>query len=66
MTRAGGWMVSFDLTDGYYTLDIREEDMDIFTVNYRKTLYLLAGLPMAWKCSNYYFCRLIECIMRHL
>jgi hypothetical protein len=59
-------MVSFDLTEGYYTLGIREEDADFFTVNYRGTLYRLAGLPMAWKCSIYYFCRLTEVFIRYL
>jgi hypothetical protein len=34
LTRTGDWMVPFDLTDGYYTLGIREEDMDFFTVSY--------------------------------
>jgi hypothetical protein len=53
LTRTGAWMVSFDLTDGYYTLGIREEDKDFFTVNYRGTLYCLAGFPMAWKSNNY-------------
>jgi hypothetical protein len=66
LTRAGEWMVSFDLADGYYTLGIREEDRDFFTVNYRGTLYILAGLPMGWKCSSYYFCRLTEVFIRHL
>jgi hypothetical protein len=32
LTRAGDWMVSFDLADGYYTLGIREEDIDFFTI----------------------------------
>jgi hypothetical protein len=55
ITRAGDMMVSFDLADGYYTLGIREEDRDFFTVNYCGTLYRLAGLPMGWKCNDYYF-----------
>jgi hypothetical protein len=46
LTRAGEWMFSFDLTDGYYTLGLREEDNEFFTVNHRGTLYRLAGLPM--------------------
>jgi hypothetical protein len=46
LTRAGDWMVSFDFTDGYYTLGTREEERNFFTVNYRGTLYRLAGLPM--------------------
>jgi hypothetical protein len=66
LTRAGDRMVSFDLADGYYTLGIREKDIDLFTVNYRGTLYRLAGLPMCWMCSNYYFCRLSEVFIRHL
>jgi hypothetical protein len=48
-------MVSFDLTDGYYTQGIREEDIEYFTVNYRGTLYRLAGLRMGWKYNNNYF-----------
>jgi hypothetical protein len=59
-------MVSFDLADDYYTLGIREEDRDFFTVNYRGTLYILAGLPMDWSCSSYYFSRLTEVFIRHL
>jgi hypothetical protein len=66
LTRIGDSMVLFDLTDGYYTLGIREEDMDFFTVNYRGTLYRLADLPMSWKCNNYYYCRLTEVVIRHL
>jgi hypothetical protein len=46
LTRAGDMKVSFDLADGYCTPGIRGEDKDFFTVNYRRTLYKLAGLPM--------------------
>jgi hypothetical protein len=66
LTRAGDWMVSFELADGYYTLGIREEDRDFFTVNYRGTRYKLAGLPMGWKCSSYYLYLLTEVFIRHL
>jgi hypothetical protein len=59
-------MVSFDLTVSYYTLGIREEEMDFFTVNHRGTLYRIAGLPMGWKYNTYYFCRLIEIFIRQL
>jgi hypothetical protein len=38
MSRPGDYFVSLDLTDGYYTLGIREEDRDFFTVNYRGEL----------------------------
>jgi hypothetical protein len=30
----GDYFVSLGLADGYYTLSIREEDRDFFTVNY--------------------------------
>jgi hypothetical protein len=33
--RPGDYFVSLDLTNGYYTLGIREEDRDFFTVNFR-------------------------------
>jgi hypothetical protein len=46
LTRAGDWMVSSDLADGYYTLSIREEDKDFLTVNYHGTLHRPAGLPI--------------------
>jgi hypothetical protein len=59
-------MLSIDLTDGYYTQGIREEDGDFFTVNHCGTLYRLAGLPMDWKCNIYYFCRLTEVFIQHL
>jgi hypothetical protein len=32
-------MVSFDFTDGFFTLGIREESKDFYTVNYCGTLY---------------------------
>jgi hypothetical protein len=35
LSRPGDFFVSLDLTDGYYSLGIREEDRDNFTVNYR-------------------------------
>jgi hypothetical protein len=66
LTRASDWMVSFDLADGHYTFGILAKDRNFFKVNYRGTLHRLAGLPMGWKCSNYYFCRLTEVFIRHL
>eukprot|EP00873_Tetraselmis_striata_P005720 jgi/Tetstr1/425984/TSEL_016333.t1 len=35
-----------DLQDGFYAVGIAPEDRDFFTVDYRGTLYRLAGLPM--------------------
>jgi hypothetical protein len=46
MSRPGDYFFSLDLTDVYYTLDIREEHRDCFTVNYRGTLWRLACFPM--------------------
>eukprot|EP00873_Tetraselmis_striata_P024054 jgi/Tetstr1/444318/TSEL_032209.t1 len=51
LARAGDWFVSMDLADGYYTLGIREEDRDFFTVNYGGE----SCLPMGWTGSSYYF-----------
>jgi hypothetical protein len=48
LSRPGDYCVSLDLTDGYYTLGIREEDRNYFTVNYRGAPWHLACLPMGW------------------
>jgi hypothetical protein len=66
MSRPGDYFVSLDLTDGYYTLGIREEDRDYFTVNYRGALWRLACLPMGWLSSAYYFCKLIQVFTNYL
>jgi hypothetical protein len=58
LSRPGDYFVSMDLTDGYYTLGIREEDRDYFTVNYRGTMWRRACLPMGGTGSVYYFCKL--------
>jgi hypothetical protein len=34
LSSPGDYCISLDLADGYYTLGIREEDRDFFTVNY--------------------------------
>jgi hypothetical protein len=38
LSRSGDYFVALDLTDGYYTHGIREENRDYFTVNYCGTL----------------------------
>jgi hypothetical protein len=66
LSRPGDYFVSLDLTDGYYTLGIREEDRDYFTVNYRGNMCRLACLPMGWSGSAYYFCKLTQVFTNHL
>jgi hypothetical protein len=53
LSRPGDYFISLDLTDGFYTLGIREEDRDYFTVNYRGSMWRLACLPMGWSGSTY-------------
>lgn len=65
LSRKNDYMFSMDLQDGYYALGIAEEDRKYFTVNYRGTLWRLAGLPMGWSASPYYFCRLMEQVVRY-
>jgi hypothetical protein len=57
LTRKGGYMFSFDLHDGFYALGINPTDRDYLTVNVRGQLYRLAGLPMRWSLSPFYFCK---------
>jgi hypothetical protein len=66
MFRPGDYFVSLDLADGYYTLGIREEDRDLFTVNYRGELWHLACLPMGWSGCAYYFCKLTQVFTNYL
>jgi hypothetical protein len=66
LSRHGDYFVSLDLTDGYYTLGIREEDRDYFAVNYRGTMWRLACLPMGWFGSAYYFCKLKQVFTNNL
>jgi hypothetical protein len=66
LSRPGDYFVSLDLTDGYYTRGIREEDRDFFTINYRGELWRLACLPMGWSGSAYYFCKLTQTFTNYL
>jgi hypothetical protein len=66
MSRPGDFFVSLDLTDGYYTIGIREEDQDYFTVNNRGALWRLACLSMGWSGSAYYFCKLTQVFSSYL
>jgi hypothetical protein len=66
LSRPGDYSVSLDLTDGYYTLGICEEDRDFFTVDYIGELWCLACLPMVWSGSAYYFCKLTQTFTNYL
>jgi hypothetical protein len=66
LSRPGDNFVSLDLTDGYCTLGIREEDRDYFTVNYRGAMWRLACLPLGWPGSAYYLCKLTHVFTNHL
>eukprot|EP00873_Tetraselmis_striata_P005697 jgi/Tetstr1/425961/TSEL_016311.t1 len=59
-------MVSMDLQDGFYIVRIAPKARDYFTVNNRGKLYHLAGLPMGWSLSPYYFSSLVAALNRHL
>eukprot|EP00873_Tetraselmis_striata_P027757 jgi/Tetstr1/448021/TSEL_035322.t1 len=66
LTIMGDYMFSFDLQDGFYALGIAEADRDYFTVDVRGQLYMLAGLPMGWSLSPYYFVTLTHVFITHL
>jgi hypothetical protein len=66
LSRPGEYFVSLDIADGYYTLGIKEEDRDFFTVKYRGELWRLACLPMDLSSSAYYFCKLIHVFTNYL
>eukprot|EP00873_Tetraselmis_striata_P003446 jgi/Tetstr1/423710/TSEL_014344.t1 len=66
LARPGDYMLQMDLQDGFYAVGIAPEDRDFFTVDYRGTLYRLAGLPMGWSLSPYYFCQFTNVLTRAL
>jgi hypothetical protein len=55
LTRKSDYMYRFDMHDGFYALGINLADRDYLTVNVRGQLYRLAGLPMGWSLSPFYF-----------
>eukprot|EP00873_Tetraselmis_striata_P026254 jgi/Tetstr1/446518/TSEL_034044.t1 len=66
LAKRGDWAFSFDLQDGCYALDLREDVRDFFTINVRGTLWRFAALPMGWSLSPYYFCTLMAVMVRYL
>ena len=77
--RKNDWMFSFDLADGYYALGIAEEHRDFFSFALRsdgelwsetaignERIVRLAGLPMGWCLSPWYFVQLMQVVVRHL
>jgi len=66
LARLGDCMLSMDMQDGLYAIDIAPEDGDCFTVEYRGKLHRLAGHPMRWSLSPYYFSSSIAAFNRHL
>eukprot|EP00873_Tetraselmis_striata_P042119 jgi/Tetstr1/462383/TSEL_007389.t1 len=66
LTKKGDYTLSFDLQDGFYALGIAEADRDYFTVDVRGQLYMLAGLPMGWSLSPYYFVTRTQVFITHL
>eukprot|EP00873_Tetraselmis_striata_P019320 jgi/Tetstr1/439584/TSEL_028011.t1 len=66
LTKKGDYMFSFDLPDGFYALRIAEADRYYFTVDVPGQLCMLAGLPMGWSLSPYYFVTLTQVFITHL
>ena len=58
LTRKGDYMFIINVQDGFYALGINPVDRDYFTLNLRGQFYKLAGLPMGWSLSPYYFCKM--------
>lgn len=65
IARKGDYWISFDLKDGFYALAIAPEDRQYFTVNIRGQLFQLAGLPMGWTLSPWYFGQLTSTFVRY-
>jgi hypothetical protein len=51
-------MFYFDVHDGFYALGINPTDRDYFTVNVRRQLYRLSGLPMGRPIPPFNYCKM--------
>jgi hypothetical protein len=58
LLKKGDYMSSFDLKDGFFALGRNPTNRAYFTLNVRGLLCRLAGLPMRWSPSPFYFCNL--------
>jgi hypothetical protein len=66
LTRKGDYMFSFDLQDGCYAMSINPVDRDYFTVNVRGQHCILAGLPMWWSPSPFFFYKMTPTFVNFL
>jgi hypothetical protein len=58
LKRKGNCMFNFDLHSGLYALGINPTDHDYSTVNVRGQLCRLAGPPVGWSLSPFYYCKM--------
>ena len=62
----GEWMVSLDLSDGFYALRITPEDRRYFRFRALGVTYQMVGLPMGWTQSPAVFDAFTRTITRYL
>ena len=62
----GCWMMTADLVDGFYGVAVRKQDQRLFGLRHPKTgaYYRYAKLPMGFRPSPFFFCRLVAWAVR--
>ena len=62
----GCWMMTADLVDGFYGVAVRKQDQRMFGLKHPKTgkFYKFARLPMGFRPSPFFFCRLVAWAVR--
>jgi ribonuclease HI len=63
MSQRGDWMVSFDVSDAFYHLPVRECDRQYFRFIIDGEVMQLNCLPMGWTNSPYYLTKIFRTIV---
>lgn len=66
MAKPNDWMISFDLEDGYYAIQIHPDDRKYFSVEVDGQIYQFSGLPMGWNLSPHIFVKTMRTLVQIL
>ena len=62
----GSWLISFDISDAFYTVGVREEDKKFFRFVVDGEVMEMQTLPMGWVSSPYWLTRVFKTLVNRL
>lgn len=60
LAKAGDWMVTWDLQDGYNCVGIAAEEREFMTFRLQGRLFRCSAVPFGWSHSAYVFCETVK------